>query len=134
LLTYIIELLDQYGINYDVKHHRVRCQGHILNLAAQAFLKCTNDDQIEGDHLTLNDLAKWRKYGAIGKLHTFTVRRQRSPQQYQKFLQMSKDKHLHRDNKTRWNSYAIAIQTALLPQVRQAINRWFIEYSAEQEE
>ena len=47
---------------------------------------------------------------------------------------MSKDKHLHRDNKTRWNSYAIAIQTALLPQVRQAINRWFIEYSTKQEE
>jgi hypothetical protein len=46
---------------------------------------------------------------------------------------MSKGKHIPRDNKTRWNSYAEMIKAALLPQVRQAINRWFLERPEDQD-
>jgi hypothetical protein len=128
----MLELIQPlYQIDYCPKLHRIRCQGHILNLSTQAFLGFTNDEAIEGDTLTLKDLEAWKKYGALGKVHTFVVRRQRSPEQYQAFLQMSKGRAIPRDNSTRWNSMARMLKTVLEPQVRHAINRWFEERPAD---
>jgi hypothetical protein len=121
-----LELLQEYQIEYDVKHHRVRCQGHILNLAVHDFLQCTTDSNIEGDNLTLSDIRAWTKYGFRGRAHIFVVRLARSPERLQYFTKMAK-RAIPRDNKTRWNSFALCYSVMLLPQVRQAINRWFIE-------
>ena len=88
---------------------------------------CTNDKAIEGDILTLSDLEAQKKYRPLGRLYTFVVRIKRSPKKEQAFLEMSRGKHLDQDNKTRQNLYAKIIKTALMPQVRQAINRWFNE-------
>ena len=87
----------------------------------------SDDEEIEGDILTLKDLAAWTKYGALGKVHKFVVRRQRSPEQYQTFLQMSKGRAIPRDNNTHWNSFARMLSRALEPQVRHAVDRWFIK-------
>ena len=37
-LTSILVLLEQYEIAYNPQHFRLRCNGHIINLTAQAFL------------------------------------------------------------------------------------------------
>ncbi|GKU15585.1 unnamed protein product, partial [Fusarium langsethiae] len=42
-------LLRRYDIQYDPKVHRLRCQGHIINLAAKAFLFITDDEKLEVD-------------------------------------------------------------------------------------
>jgi hypothetical protein len=42
-------LLQKYGIKYDPKHHRLRCQGHILNLCVNSFLFVTDDESLEQD-------------------------------------------------------------------------------------
>jgi hypothetical protein len=70
----------------------------------------------------------------LGRVHTFVVRRKRSPEQWQAFLAMTKGKAIPKDNKTRWNSYAIMLKTALQPPVRQAIDRWFDERAKDQPE
>jgi len=121
----LLELLYRHNISYHPKFHRICCQGHILNLAAHAYLQCTEDDEIEGDTLTLADLAAWKKYGPLGQLHTFVVHRKRSPEQWQTLLQMTKGKAIPKDNKTRWNSYFYILEASLLPHVQQAIDRWF---------
>ena len=47
---------------------------------------------------------------------------------------MTKGKAISKDNKTRWNSYAIMLKTALQPPVRQAMDRWFDERAEDQPE
>jgi hypothetical protein len=129
----VLELLTEFDIEYDAKHHRLRCQGHIINLAVHAFLECVDDEAIEGDCLSLADIEAWKKYGFRGRAHIFVVRLQQSPEKMQQFVPWAK-RHIPRDNKTRWNSYAICYAVMLLPSVRQAINRWFIERRGDQPE
>jgi hypothetical protein len=38
--TLDLELFHDYEVRYDPKVHRLRCQGHILNLAAHALSFC----------------------------------------------------------------------------------------------
>ncbi|KAM4064376.1 transposase-like protein [Hirsutella rhossiliensis] len=59
-------LLRRYDIRYDPKSHRLRCQGHIINLAAKAFLFVTDneklkDDERDGHNVTLKEIEAWRK-------------------------------------------------------------------------
>ena len=44
LLIVLIVLISTHGIEYDPSHHHLRCNGHIINLAVQAFLFPTGDD------------------------------------------------------------------------------------------
>ena len=39
-------LFNQHQIVYNVKHHRLRCNGYIINLVAQSFLFHTNDEDL----------------------------------------------------------------------------------------
>ncbi|KAM4061714.1 transposase-like protein [Hirsutella rhossiliensis] len=103
-------LLRRYDIRYDPKSHRLRCQGHIIiNLAAKAFLFVTDneklkDDERDGHNVTLKEIEAWRKKGPLGKLHNFVVFVQSSVQRRQKFLAISHNRKLARDNDTRWSS------------------------------
>lgn len=122
-------------VKWTSKDRRIRCYGHILNLAAQAFLQVSDPSTIEESdesdtQYTLRDLEAWKKFGPIGKLHSFVVRTQRSTQRYQRFLVLSRGKHLARDNCTRWNSFERMISTALKPDVRSAIDRYINEYGS----
>ncbi|OBS15909.1 hypothetical protein FPOA_27961 [Fusarium poae] len=74
--------------------HRLRCQGHIINLAAKAFLFVTDNEKLELDdpgvhNVTLKHIEAWRKKGPLGKIHNFVVFIQRSVQRSQKFLTIS---------------------------------------------
>lgn len=50
---------------YQPRHHRIRCQGHILNLATNAFLSVSDVDQIDGDNTNMQQLKDWKKIGAF---------------------------------------------------------------------
>src|ERR1700712_3949441 len=125
-----VELLHDYEIKYDPMVHRLRCQGHIINLAAHAFLFVTEEESLESNNLdkyavTLDEMERWRRCGALGKLHNFVVYIQRSTIRIQRFKKLSHGRALVRDNSTRWNSWYTIIKCATSPGVREAISRYF---------
>ncbi|TVY74496.1 Zinc finger BED domain-containing protein RICESLEEPER 2 [Fusarium oxysporum f. sp. cubense] len=121
-------LLRRYDIQYDPKVHRLRCQGHIINLAAKAFLFATDNEKLELDdpgvhNVTLKHIEAWRKKGPLGKIHNFVVFIQRSVQRSQKFLAISHNRKVARDNNTRWSSWYNMLRVAL--NLRDAIDGYF---------
>ena len=109
---------------------RLRCLGHVINLAAKAFIYGKDFDAFEKDvenvrenSELLKELDVWRKRGPVGKLHNVIVFICRSPQRRQKFADtkgFSTDEktnfdHLNLvgDNATRWNSLFLMIDRAL---------------------
>ncbi|CEJ92863.1 Putative Transposase-like protein [[Torrubiella] hemipterigena] len=65
-----LALLRQYDIRYDPIAHRLRCQGHIINLAAKSFLFVTDKEKIERDDsaaLHLRDAIEnyFKKWGEV---------------------------------------------------------------------
>ncbi|KAJ6785139.1 hypothetical protein PWT90_08159 [Aphanocladium album] len=123
-----LALLRQYDIRYDPTSHRLRCQGHILNLAAKAFLFVTDKETIErGEtglyNVTLTQIEAWRRKGPLGKLHNFVVYIQQSVQRCQKFMAISQNRKLVRDNDTRWNSWYSMLRAGL--HLRDAIENYF---------
>ncbi|KAK2922697.1 hypothetical protein FoTM2_017550 [Fusarium oxysporum f. sp. vasinfectum] len=124
----IDSLLRRYDIQYDPKVHRLRCQGHIINLAAKAFLFVTDNEKLELDdpgvhNVTLKHIEAWRNKGPLGKIHNFVVFIQRSVQRSQKFLTISHNRKLARDNDTRWSSWYNMLRVAL--NLRDAIDGYF---------
>ncbi|KJZ74134.1 hypothetical protein HIM_05666 [Hirsutella minnesotensis 3608] len=123
-----LSLLRRFDIKYDAKSHRVRCQGHIINLAAKAFLFVTDNEKLDDNecgmhNVTLKEIEAWRKKGPLGKLHNFVVFIQRNVQRSQKFMAISHNRKLARDNDTRWSSWYVMLQTAL--HLRGAIEGYF---------
>jgi hypothetical protein len=53
LILEFIVLFDQYQINYKPLHHRLRYNGHIINLSAQAFLFQTKSEALSIENNTL---------------------------------------------------------------------------------
>jgi hypothetical protein len=130
LITSILLVLqERYQIKYDPVHHRLRCNGHIINLVAQAFLFSTDKDALleennqDTSYLpTELEMENWRQKGPLGKLHNIVVYIQRSPQRLAAFLKLSSGKRLVRDNKTRWNSWYTMIDCAIQERLRLAID------------
>ncbi len=113
LMEYIEEDLEDERIAYDSRQHRLRCNGHITNLAVCAFpLGKPPDAERQADGAiesragpSIQELNTWRRLGALGKLHNIIVYIMASPQRIQAFTQQSGGGHMpRRDNKTRWNS------------------------------
>jgi hypothetical protein len=101
-------MLQQYGIVYDSKHHRLRCQGHVLNLSINSYLYVTDTKTIEDidavpDQLkqSLKDIETWRKFKPIKKLYNIVVDIQSSAIRTQEFMVLSRGVRLIQDNKTR---------------------------------
>ncbi|KFY06907.1 hypothetical protein V491_08569, partial [Pseudogymnoascus sp. VKM F-3775] len=99
--------LEERYIPYNAKQYRLHCNGHIINLTAQAFLFSTEDKAL----LEINNLSSsyiptqlemetWRRKGPLGKLHNIVVYIQRSPQRQSAFQKLSQGRRLLRDNKT----------------------------------
>jgi hypothetical protein len=72
---------------------RVRCLGHILNLAAKAFLFGKDADAFEEDTNSKRNNAHieklrelWRKKGPIGKFHNLVLHIRVTPQRREEFL------------------------------------------------
>ncbi|PVH70436.1 hypothetical protein DL98DRAFT_619439 [Cadophora sp. DSE1049] len=74
----------------------------------------------------MEQIREWRQKGPLGKLHNFVVFIQRSTLRLQRFLTLSGNRHLHRDNSTRWNSWLMMLEIALL--LQDAIEEYFATY------
>ena len=127
------ELLRQYKIKYDAKSHRLRCFGHIINLAVQSFLFVKDTEFIKDCEqtslqydVTLEEIEQWRKKGPLGKLHNFVVYIQGSVQREQHFWDFSGGASLSRDNATRWNSWYMMLYCAI--NLREAIEQYCEAY------
>jgi hypothetical protein len=122
--------------NDEVKARRIRCFGHVLNLAAKAFLFGKNADAIEVEDDVLRSPGRefehrdaWRKYGPVGKLHNVIVFIRRTPQRKELFQSVcnleepgfddmlvneeTQKLGVLQDNATRWNSTYKMIERAL---------------------
>jgi hypothetical protein len=86
----------------DPTHRRLRCLGHIINLAAKAFLFGSDSGSFDFEisqtarlrlevRQALEILAFWRKKGPIGKLHNIIIWTSRSSQRLQAFKTMTYD-------------------------------------------
>jgi hypothetical protein len=123
----------EFGIDrFDPIQRRLRCNGHVINLAAQALLfpeldyealLSNNFDDSDEYNLTLSaaEMQNWRKKGPLGKLHNIAVYIARSPQRIEKFKSYSKGRILPRDNSTRWNSWFRMLDVALKEDIKLAI-------------
>ena len=120
-------------------HRRLRCWGHILNLAAKAFLFGKDPEGFDEMIITHRALAReqaelqeWRKNGPIGKLHNVVVFIRRSPQRQEFFQDFAEDGDecgdlvVVADNATRWNSVYLMVDRAIKKQTQ--IDR-YIEYA-----
>lgn len=137
----LCRLLGELYDGWDPKQHRIRCMGHVLNLACQAFLFTkdreavklaiqgaedlqreegkadVNDNYSESEYnQTATSQARWREIGPLGKIHNFAAWLRRSPSRYQLFKTQA-GKMLPRDNNTRWNSWLTMLDVALELQV-----------------
>lgn len=115
-------LEDEFGVFYDPLPHRLRCFGHIINLAVMEFLvgkRPRTTDFYRGP--SDEGVEKWRKRGAIGKLHNIVVYITWTPQRLQTFTTLSEGLRLRHDNDTRWNSWYKMVEWALRPKIRQAV-------------
>ena len=80
LMTHLsLAIRRDFNLWYNPQHHRLRCQGHIINLVVKSFLFVTNKEVIEEDNemdimrVTLKEIEQWRKKGPLGKLHNFVI-------------------------------------------------------------
>lgn len=127
-----------------VEFIRIRCLGHIINLAAQAFLYGKNEEAMQAairqqaaDSGELEDLeileeaeryisttAQWRKMGALGKLMNVVRYIRSSNARYQDFITIA-GRQIPLANATRWNSWFIMLYTALQlrPKVDEYVNK-----------
>jgi hypothetical protein len=120
----------------------LRCNGHVINLAAQAFLFQDTErgaaDALAADNNGLSsvpteqEIEKWRKKGSLGRLHNIVVSIQRSTQRIERFKALSEGKVLIRDNSTRWNSWYKMTKKALT--LREAIELYCLRYKENQQD
>lgn len=112
-----------------VKHRRLRCLGHIMNLIARALLfgeeKNIWEAQSQLQTSCQGEVQLWRKLGPIGKLHNLVKWVKKSPQRHERFLrvvQYNRKKEgripvkltLLQNNNTRWNSTFTMIDRAII--------------------
>lgn len=120
---------------FDPVCRRIRCNGHILNLAAQTFLFGPKNGKGGGDEEEAIELSmrqadslskaerdgskdrdsaaqEWRAFGALGHLHNLVVWFRSSTERYQDFVR-TVGRAIPLDNDTRWNSWFDEIDVAL---------------------
>jgi hypothetical protein len=129
----LIELAKLWRLKYDAKTHRLRCQGHIINLAVKSFLFVKDNENLEPAddsskkyNISLEEIEQWRRQGPLGKLHNFVVYIHGSVRREQQFWELSHGLRLARDNKTRWNSWYNMLQVAL--NLKDAILEYYDNY------
>jgi hAT family C-terminal dimerisation region len=111
-----LALRREFNLKYEPVHNRIRCQGHVINLAVKSFLFVTDKEVLDEDtetnvyNITVREIENWRKKGPLGKLHNFVVFITASTQRLHHFLELSQNHRIPRDNTTRWNSWYMMLQ------------------------
>lgn len=134
--TAVRAILTAEGRLNEYNYRRLRCLGHIINLAARAFLFGNEAKAFESsDYEELEVAYKlWKQTGPVGQIHYISVFIRSSDQRRQAFIRFQDDDTLLQplnNNKTRWNSTFTMIQRALL--LRQAIDLFIQTYIKKRE-
>jgi hypothetical protein len=116
------EFLKEKDITWNAKHHRIRCHGHVINLAVQAFLFMDSKAAVEAacEQIEALDEASydmdmmeawkknkdlgWREMGPLRKVHNIAVHIRADDYRYNLFKKRA-GRVLGLDNDTRWNSW-----------------------------
>ena len=84
-------ILSRLEINNN-SSHRARCLGHIINLAAQAFLSGTDEASVQAEQSSSQQVSHleaqlrfWRQKGAKGKFHNTCCFIRKTPQRRESF-------------------------------------------------
>jgi hypothetical protein len=112
-------LLDNEGIEWDAVFHRLRCNGHILNLAVKAFFFGKFGDEEDEDDIdelgnseNEDESAMEEVLDALQKLHNIAQHIRDSTSRYQEFIDIA-GRLIPLDNITRWNSWYRMLAVAL---------------------
>lgn len=141
--TCVDQILRELRPDLNKKERRLQCVGHIINLAAQAFLfgKDVETFQVEARvardaRLEQRELDIWRQKGSLGKLHNLVKYICYTPQRRERFQAIcgedaSGQKKLEDlivvcDNATQWDSACAVIEGAL--ELRNYISLFCEEY------
>lgn len=91
--TCVREILRKLRPDLNAKNRRLRCFGHIVNLAAKAFLFGNDPEAFEAEANIQEKkaLASWRKLGPIGKLHDIVTFIRKTPQRRERFSNLAND-------------------------------------------
>jgi hypothetical protein len=122
----ISSFMESRNINWDPSTRRIRCQGHIINLAVQGFLfegvidllviESYEDDEITGRDLDEDERQKreetFRAMGVLGKLHNIVVYSRGSAGRTLEF-KLIVGRMIPMDNRTRWNSWFKLLDAAI---------------------
>jgi hypothetical protein len=110
----IEEAMIANGYVWSAKLNRLRCVGHISNLAVQALLHGKHPHiDLDPDVPSLDDMASWRKEDTLYTAHSLILWTYKSPQRRKAFLLLSEGTNLIRDNNTRWTSWYDTIERLL---------------------
>lgn len=109
--------------------NRLRCLGHIINLAVQAFLFAKDEEAIDeaerqsqrsnrdiDEEIALASMKSkegWSTVLPLQKLHGFCVALNRSASLKAAFKKLCKGRTIHSPNATRWNSWWFTITSAI---------------------
>ncbi|OWT42270.1 hypothetical protein VFPPC_18424 [Pochonia chlamydosporia 170] len=124
-------LREEEDIDWDPEVHRLRCLGHVINLAVQAFLfkdsldlnQCEQYDDSEGHAEIQKQRAKFRLLGPLGKLHNLVVNIRSSSGRTKEFKELA-GRLIPLDNRTRWNSWYQMLQVATEQGIASALDSY----------
>ncbi|OAQ58218.1 ribonuclease H-like protein [Pochonia chlamydosporia 170] len=124
-------LREEEDIDWDPEVHRLRCLGHVINLAVQAFLfkdsldlnQCELYDDSEGHAEIQKQRAKFRLLGPLGKLHNLVVNIRSSSGRTKEFKELA-GRLIPLDNRTRWNSWYQMLQVATEQGIASALDSY----------
>jgi hypothetical protein len=145
LLEAELQRRDDFPHKWDSIHHRIRCLGHILNLAVQAFLFAKDQSAVDESERQLNlngsdveseaiftSHLQGTKAGfakttpALIKLHNIQIHTRSSTHHYNRFTSHA-GRALPADNVTRWNSWYALCSCACEDAIRRAITAYVAE-------
>lgn len=124
-------------ISFDPLKRRLRCAGHLINLAAEAFLDGDHPSDIEAriraERTETAKLKLWREKGPIGQLHNTVFYITRSSRRKAIFNKCQIDNltlaesdricALIRDDGVRWNSTYMMIKRAI--RLRESLDEYY---------
>jgi hypothetical protein len=127
---------------WEAKHWRIRCSGHIINLAVQAFLftDVVNLEELKSydDHEGKGEIgdeeakkAKFRLMGPLGQMHNIVIHIRGSTARVVEFLELA-GRRIPLDNRTRWNGWYLMLLVAL--ELRGAVQKYCQKYELELQE